>query len=238
MSSVSIISTTQQSIFATAGKSVAQQTVATVPPQPTANASSVTISQAALDALAADVANTTQQSTSVTTGQKTVSAQSQSSVETSNSAIPANSSPAFKQGMAEKFAGGNEMNAIIKNDPSNPMWAKDVDSYAQHDFTAGTEVLYDISHTMPGASGNPKIDGILRYSSGEPVTAESQAYVTQQTADYQNQLREMISSEKAKGTAPSDILLKIADLQGQQPARFRSMMEWPVASDFTNPQSG
>jgi hypothetical protein len=89
---------------------------------------------------------------------------------------------------------------------------------------------------MPGASGNPKIDGILRYSSGEIVTAESRAYATQQTAIYQNQLRDMISSEKAKGTAPSDILLKIFDLQGEQPARYRSMAEWPIASDFASSQ--
>jgi hypothetical protein len=60
--------------------------------------------------------------------------------------------------------------------------------------------------------------------------------MTQQTASYQNQLRDMISSEKAKGTAPSDILLKIFDQQGEQPSRFRAMMAWPIASDFASNQ--
>jgi len=81
------------------------------------------------------------------------------------------------------------------------------------------------------------MEGTLRYSSGEIVTAESEAYAAKQSAVYQNQLREMISSEKAKGTSPADILLKIYDLQGQQPARFRSMVAWPIASDFTNNQT-
>jgi hypothetical protein len=241
MSSVSIISTTQPSIFLTAGKSIAQQNVTTDPPQPAANSSSATISQAARDALAATVANATQQSSSVTAGQSTApqtvaTAQPQPAAKTSDSAIPADSSAAFKQGMAEKFAGGNAIKAMIQSDPSNPIWAKGLDEYAHHAFNVNTDVLYDISHTMPGASGNPTIDGVLRYSSGEPVTAESQAYATQQGNSYQNQVLQMYSSEKAKGTAPSDILLKIMDLQGQQPARFRAMTEWPIASDFANNQ--
>jgi hypothetical protein len=185
------------------------------------SADTVTISQAAREALATALA----------------SAQTRPSANADGSAVPADSSPAFQQGMAEKFAGGNAIRTMIQNDPSNPMWANSVDFYAEHDFTAGVDVLYDISHTMPGASGNPTIDGILRYSSGEPVTAESQAYVTKQTANYQNQLQDMISSEKAKGTSPSDILLKVFDQQGQQPARFRSMMEWPIASDFAASQA-
>jgi hypothetical protein len=52
MSSVNFIATTQPSIPVTAGKSTAQQTAA-VQLQPTANASSTTISQSARDALAA-----------------------------------------------------------------------------------------------------------------------------------------------------------------------------------------
>ena len=204
MSSINSIAATPPSPFATPGKSAAQQTAAQ--PQPSTTADSATISQAARD-MAANA---------------------------DDSAVPANSSPQFKQVMAEKFAGLNQQQAMIQADPSNPMWAKTVDSYAQHDFTAGSDVLYDISHTMPGASGNPKIDGILRYSSGEFVTAESRTYATKQTADFQNKLREMIGSEKAKGTPAGDILIKIMDLQEQQPARFRAMMGWPTATDFTN----
>lgn len=178
--------------------------------EPAKSADTVTISQAARDALAASA---------------------------SSSAIPADSEPFFKQAMAEKFAGGNAIRSMVQNDPSNPLWAKNVDFLAQHDFTKNPDVLYDISHTMPGASGSPKIDGILRYSSGEIVTTESQAYVDKQTAIYQNQLRELISTEKAKGTSSADILLKTMDLQDQQPARFRSMAAWPIASDFANAQA-
>lgn len=236
MSAINFITATQPSILAATGKSIAPQT-ATSQPQPAANASSATISQAARDAFAAALANASQQPSSVTSGQSTATAaQSQPAADTSGSAIPANSEPFFKQAMAEKFAGGNAVRAMIQNDPSDTMWAKHVDFYAEHDFTKNPDVVYDISHTGPGASGNPTIDGILRYSSGEIVTAESRAYVTQQTASYQNQLRDMISSEKAKGTAPSDILLKIFDQQGEQPARYRSMTMWPVASDFANNQ--
>jgi hypothetical protein len=239
MSSVNFIPTTQPSVSVSAGKSTAQQSVTTSQSQPSANSSSATISQAARDALAATIASATEQSSSVTAAQSTApqtvtSAQSQPTANTSGSAIPANSEPSFKQAMAEKFAGNNTERSMIQNDPSNPIWTQGVDSMAQHDFTAGTDVLYDLSHTMTGASGNPTIDGILRYSSGEPVTAESRAYVTKQTADYQNQLREMISSEKAKGTASSDIMLKIMDQQGQQPTRFRTYMAWPIASDFAS----
>lgn len=238
MSAINFIAATQPSILAATGKSISPQ-IATNQPQPAANASSATISQAARDALAAALANASQQSCSVTSGQSTATAaQSQSAADTSGSAIPANSEPFFKQAIAEKLAGGNAIRAMIQNDPSDPQWAKHVDIYAEHDFNAGLDIGYDISHTTPGASGNPTIDGILRYSSGEIVTAESQAYVAQQTASYQNQLRDMISSEKAKGTAPSDILLKIIDQQGEQPARFRTYMGWPIASDFASNQPG
>lgn len=239
MSTINFIAATQPSIPATTGKSTASQTVATAQPEPAANASSATISQAARDALAAALANASQQSSSATSGQSTApqtAAQSRSAADTSGSAIPANSEPFFKQAMADKFAGGNAIRAMIQNDPSDTQWAKHVDIYAEHDFTAGLDIGYDISHTTPGASGNPTIDGILRYSSGEIVTAESRAYVTQQMVSYQNQLRDMISSEKAKGTAPSDILLKIFDQQGEQPSRFRSYTMWPIASDFASNQ--
>lgn len=211
MSSVSFVTTTQPSIPVTAGKSTASQTVATSMFQTSVDTSSVAISQAARDALAAANAG--------------------------DSAIPADSNPQFKQGMAEKFAGGNAQRAIFQNDPSNPLWAKAADAAAQHAFNVSTDVLYDISHTMQGASGNPTIDGILRYSSGETVTVESQAYATQQGKSYQNQVLQLYSSEMAKKTPPGDILIKMMDLQGQQPARFRAMSEWPIAADFTNNQA-
>ncbi|MDP2779962.1 hypothetical protein [Devosia sp.] len=204
MSTINIIAAMQSSILAATGKFSAPK-IATAQTEPAANASSTTISQAARDALAENVANATQQSS-----------------------IPAGGSHAFQQAMAEKFAGGNAIKLMIQSDPSNPMWTGQVESWAQHDFTLGHDVGYDCSGTKPGEPG--------RFLGGEPVTAESKAYVTQQTANYQNQLRDMISSEKAKGTAPSDILLKIFDQQGEQPARFRAMMAWPIASDFASSQ--
>lgn len=138
----------------------------------------------------------------------------------------------FEQGMAERFAGRNQQRATIMNDPSNPLWAKAADELAHHDFNVDTDVLYDISGTAPGG------DGILRYSSGEPVTAESQAYATQQGNSYQNALLQLYNSEMSKNTSSGDILIKMLDLQDQQPARFRAMSMWPIAADFANNQAG
>jgi hypothetical protein len=220
MSIINTVTTSQPSITVTGGQfSVAQ---VTAQPQFDTNSSRATISQAARDAFAVALANATQHPSSVTADQ------AQSSADASGSAISADSSSVFQQFMAEKFAGGNAIKSMIQSDPSNPMWTGQVESWAQHDFTLGHDVGYDYSGTKPGEPG--------RFLGGEPVTAESKAYMTQQTASYQSQLREMISSEKAKGTSPSDILLKIFDQQGQQPARFRAMMAWPIASDFASNQ--
>lgn len=138
----------------------------------------------------------------------------------------------FEQSMAEVFAGRNQQRATIMNDPSNPLWAEAADELAHHDFNVDTDVFYDISGTAPGG------DGILRYSSGEPVTAESQAYATQQGNSYQNALLQVYSSETSKKTPPGDILIKMLDLQDQQPARFRAMSMWPIAADFANNPPG
>lgn len=227
MSAINAVTTSHPSTSTVARRSTISQTAER--PQSESNASSATISQAARDALAATVAKAAQASPSVT---------NQSSEDTSSSAISVNTSPSFKHAMAEKLAGGNAIRTMIQNDPSNPMWAKNVDFYAEHDFTGGLDIGYDISHTLGGASGNPTIDGVLRYSSGETVTAESQTYATKQTSDFQNKLREMIGSEKAKGTTSSDILLQIFDLQETQPSHFRAMMGWPTAADFAINQPG
>jgi len=138
----------------------------------------------------------------------------------------------FEQGMAERFAGRNQQRATIMNDPSNSLWAKAADELAHHDFNIDTDVLYDISETASGG------DGILRYSSGEPVTAESQAYATQQGNRYQNALLQLYNSEMSKKTSSGEILIKMLDLQEQQPARFRAMSMWPIAADFANAQPG
>lgn len=136
----------------------------------------------------------------------------------------------FEEGMADRLAGRNQQRAMLASDPSNPLWAKAADELAHHNFNVNTDIGYDISQTLPPG------DGILRYSSGEPVTAESQAYATQQGKSYQNQVLQLYNSEMAKGTPSGDILVKIFDLQEQQPARFRAMSEWPVAADFASNQ--
>lgn len=200
---------------ATAATSILPSRRQTATGNPAKSAETVTISQAARDALAANA---------------------------SSSAIPADSPSYFKQTMAEKFAGGNTFRSIIQREPSNPQYAANVDFLAQYDFTANPPVGYDLSTpesraAKPGTAVSVKMEPSRRYVSGEPETAESQAYVAKQTAIYQNQLRELISAEKAKGTSSADILLKTMDLQDQQPARFRSMAAWPIASDFANAQA-
>lgn len=138
----------------------------------------------------------------------------------------------YMQHMAEKFAGLNQQRAMMANDPSNPLYAEWLDGMAQQNFSTGTgeDALLDISGTVPGG------DGILRYSSGEPVTTESQAYQTQQVNSYKQAALELYNSEMTKGTPPGDIIIKIMDLQEQQPARFRAMMMWPTAADFATNQ--
>lgn len=138
----------------------------------------------------------------------------------------------FEQSMAEIFAGRNQQRSTIMNDPSSSLWAEAADALAHHDFNVDTDVFYDISGTAPGG------DGILRYSSGEQVTAESQAYATQQGNSYQNALLQLYNSEISKKTPPGDILIKMLDLQDQQPARFRAMSMWPIAADFANNSPG
>lgn len=132
----------------------------------------------------------------------------------------------FEHGMAERLAGRSQQRAIFANDPSNPAWAEAADQMAHHTFNEDTDLLYDITGTISGG------DSILRYSSGDPVTTESRAYALQQGNRYQSALLELYGSEMAKKTPPGDILIKMMDLQEQQPARFRAMAMWPTAADF------
>lgn len=181
---------------------------------------------------------TASQSSATFTGGRPVASKTADMSQTGANASGVTISPAamsrasFEQGMAERFAGRNQQRAMMASDPSNPLWAKTADELAHHDFNVDTDVLYDISGTVPGG------DGILRYSSGEPVTAESQAYATQQGSNYQSALLQLYNSEMAQKTPPGDILIKMLDLQEQQPARFRAMSMWPIAADFPSSQPG
>ena len=85
----------------------------------------------------------------------------------------------------------------------------------------------------PGAT----LSDPVTYVSGAPVTVASQAYFTKQHAIYQNQALELYNTEKAKGTAPGQIVSAIYDLQAKQPDAFRSMMMWPPASDPSSIQA-
>lgn len=109
----------------------------------------------------------------------------------------------------------------------------------------GAKYAYSLSHdnSMTGSavggllSPDSKATDPLIYASGAPVTVASQAYFTKQNAIYQNQVLELYNTEKAKGTAPGQIVSDIYDLQAKQPAAFRAMMMWPPASDPSSIQA-
>lgn len=141
----------------------------------------------------------------------------------------------YMQQMAEKFAGTNKTRATYAKDPSNPLYAQLLDQAAQQHFSVGTGEGAGIDLSWGKTSANlSKMDDNLHYIGGEPVTAASQAYQQQQVNSYKNAATQLYNEEKAKGTPAGDIWIKIMDLQEQQPARFRAMMGWPTAADFTN----
>jgi hypothetical protein len=209
MSAINIITAMRSSIIATTGKTNASQTVA-AQPEPSANDSSATISQAAKDLVAKE-----------------------------NKITPysddTRASAAFMQNMAEKFAGNNKTRAMYANDPSNPLYAKFLNQAAQQNFSTGTGegAVYDLSWGKTSANLS-KMDDNLHYTGEEPVTAASQAFQQQQVNSYKNAATQLYNSEKAKGTPAGEIWIKIMDLQEQQPPRFRAMMGWPTAADFAN----
>lgn len=213
MSIISSITATQPSI-SVAKKSGAPQVAAADQPEPTANDSNITISQAAKDLVAKE-----------------------------NKITPYSDDPKaaanYMQQMAEKFAGLNKARATYASDPSNPLYAKLLDDAAQQNFSTGTGEggVVDLSwgKTRDNLS---KMDDNLHYIGGEPVTAESQAYQQRQVNIYKSAATQLYNSEKAIGTPAGEIWIKIMDLQEQQPARFRAMMGWPNAADFASNQPG
>ncbi|MDP3654065.1 MAG: hypothetical protein Q8R67_20530 [Rhodoferax sp.] len=96
-------------------------------------------------------------------------------------------------------------------------------AYEDHTTTGGVGPLLDASGFLPGG------DGILRYSgSGEPVTAQSQAYFNATEASFRQERMHIYESEKAKGTPPAEIYDKLVNAMDQQPERYRGMMNWSV----------
>ncbi|MDP2779961.1 hypothetical protein [Devosia sp.] len=211
MSTVNIITAMRSSILATAGKSAASQTVA-AQPEPAANDSSATISQAAKDLVAKE-----------------------------NKIVPYSDDPRaaarFMQHMAEGFAGKNQARAQYASDPNNSLYAKFLDEAASKNFSPGTGNGAGIDLSWGKTSANlSKMEDVIHYTGGEPVTAESQAYQQKQVHSYMNAATQLYTSEKAKGTPAGEIWIKIMDIQEQQPARFRAMMGWPTAADFASSQ--
>jgi hypothetical protein len=149
-----------------------------------------------------------------------------------------------EQKMAEISAGRAQarINNVSGSNLTSPEAAQFARDYAHSNFTDGmgaetggsgmvnVAVAFDIRGTLAGGVG------ILRYSSGEPVTKESQTYWKQQIQNFQNDLLRLYDTETAKGTPPGEILNKFLDLEEQQPARIRSMMGWPTAADFASSQ--
>ncbi|MGY6275253.1 hypothetical protein [Methylomonas sp. MgM2] len=128
----------------------------------------------------------------------------------------------FQQLMAEKTAGQNFLrNAALANPRSS-----DFEQFA-----------YDLAHDQlsDGQGGGGLIslgatpNDPLHYTSGELVTEESKAYFTQQASQYRHAASKLYDSAKAAGISAGEIVNRLYDLQGQQPARFRAMMMWPPA---------
>jgi hypothetical protein len=134
--------------------------------------------------------------------------------------------------MRDVFSGRNNLRAMVLRDEdiSSPATADLAHTIAYEDLTRGGGVggLLDISGTLPGG------DGILRYSSGEPVTEESKAYFNKEEARFRQERIKLYESELGKGTPPGQIVNKLYDLQAQQPERFRMMNMWPVEADVAN----
>jgi len=189
---------------------------------------------------------TTQSSNPVTTRKSTAQpvAAAQPTANTVNVTISSDAARRanYEQRMAEIAVGYTQMRAnnISASNLTSPAAAQFAYDFAHANFADGmgsetsgsglvnSAVSYDISQTLPPG------DGILRYSSGETVTPESQAYWKQQATSFHNDLLKLYNAEVAKKTPPGEMLNKFLDLQGQQPERFRSMMMWPPATDFAN----
>lgn len=207
MSTVNIITAMRSSILATTGKTTTSQTV-TAQPEPVANNSSATISQAAKDLVAKE-----------------------------NKIIPYSDDPQaaarFMQNMSESFAGRNWTRERYANDPSNPLYAKFLDELVQKNFSIGTDEGGGIDLSWGKTSANlSKMEDVIHYTGGEPVTAGSETYLHKQLDLYKSAATQLYTSEKAKGTPAGEIWIKIMDLEEQQPARFRAMMGWATAADF------
>lgn len=169
--------------------------------------------------------------TKKSTAQQTAATQPQSSANASSSVTISPSGTtylSYEQKMAASQEAQNQHEADAFSDPiQGAKYAYDL----AHDNSMTGEAVGGL--VWPGAT----LSDPVTYVSGAPVTVASQAYFTKQHAIYQNQVLELYNTEKAKGTAPGQIVSAIYDLQAKQPDAFRSMMMWPPASDPSSIQT-
>lgn len=167
---------------------------------------------------------------SIVTGRKSSVSQIETSQPQQNAAassVTISSSGAvyadYLQDIAQKES-GRTIRQMALEDPNNPYWAQAAEAYVTENMSSGNVggLLRLTSLTV--------IDAPITYTNGEPVTVASQAYYEKQTASYMNQVRELYDTERAKGTAPGQIVAAIIDLQAKQPEAFRAMNAWPPAS--------
>lgn len=129
--------------------------------------------------------------------------------------------------MIEQQESGRTMRQMALEDPNNPQWAQAVDAAVKENMLGGS---IGGAISLAGTTPNDPI----KYTCGDPVTAASQAYYEKQAAIYMSELKELVSMEKAKGTAPGQIFAAICDLQAEQPDAFRAIMMWtPAAEPFS-----
>ena len=127
----------------------------------------------------------------------------------------------YQQMLAEIVNGRKTILAAAQSDPTSQATKQFAYDLAHPNLTAEqTGGLIDITGTVPG--------GPVNYTSGAPVTADSQAYYTQQATSYQKAASQLYDSAMAKGDSPAQIISQIYDLQSQQSAQFRAMNMWPT----------
>lgn len=125
--------------------------------------------------------------------------------------------------MIEQQESGRTLRQMALEDPNNPQWAKSIDIAVKENMLGGS---IGGAISLAGTTPNDPI----KYTCGDPVTVASQAYYEKQATIYMGELKELVSMEKAKGTAPGHIFAAICDLQAKQPDAFRAIMMWAPAA--------
>jgi len=158
---------------------------------------------------------------------QTASSQPQAATARGTSISSAGSAYADYLKAIEQQESGRTLRQMALEDPNNPHWAEALDVAVKENMLGGS---IGGAISLAGTTPNDPI----KYTCGDPVTAASQAYYEKQAAIYMSQLRELVSTEKAKGTAPGQIFAAICDLQAEQPDAFRAIMMWtPAAEPFS-----